>query len=372
MNEEILSASEKQITEWSQEIIKKNNLEKSSYIEDITDSIIAFFGGKLPDYNINAYETDEPTAITFNVRKIKQKEETENDKLDIFGSFFNSSTEEERNMESKLLETFSLIVKELNILHPINYSELIKELGLQTYDEPPKYSDENFIQWATKCIDYFKFSRDTPTLDLITNSIQFFNMLMTTYSVYYTKYKIPDKFPMYVDKIGDDPLFYASESLAIQKSYFATYTHILDMLERKQDYPKDSEFFYNLAHLYEELGMKSKAEYFGKIALGLEHHSIDALFELVMYYMEHKRAQDGLVYMKRLGGVYQVQNQMKLAVQMWQTVSRFDQGSDVVSALITLYNDLGMKNELNQILSYVKMNSDKYKDIENLIDKFQQ
>ncbi len=371
MAEEILSASEKQISEWSQEIIKKNNLAKNSYTEDITDSIIAFFKGKLPDYDIEVYEIEEP-AITFNVRKIIQKEETESDKLDIFGSFFNSSTEEERNMESKLLEAFKLIIKELNILHPINYSEITKKIGLQTYDKPPKYSDENFIQWATKCIDYFKFARDTPTLDLIINSIQFFDILMTTYSVYYTKYKIPDMFPIYVEKIGDDSLFYSSESLIIQKSYFATYIHILEILERKQDYPKDSEFFYNLAHVYEELGMKSRAEYFGKIALGLEHHNTDALFELVMYYIEHKRVQDGVEYMKRLGGVYQVQNQKKLAIQMWQGVSRFDQGADVVSALITLYNDLGMKNELNQILSYVKMNSDKYKDIMSLIDKFEQ
>jgi hypothetical protein len=289
---------------------------------------------------------------------------------DLFDVIFAPATEEEINLASKLLSVFNEMTKQLDYLHPIQYSVIIKKIGLQTFDEPPKYSDDNFILWATKCVDYFKFTKTTPLLELIKNSIKFFDMIFTTYSVIYSDYKQPEKFPVYFEKLADRPLMWASETDIVRKSYYAMYIHILEILKRGADYPKDSEMLYSLTYLYEVLGIKPRAKYFGDKALVLEHHDTFELSQLVLYYAEQKRFQDGTIYMKKLGGIYQQKGQKKLALQMWQGASRFDQGSDVAAALITLYDELGMVNELRQIVNFVKMNISRYTDIKNLVDKY--
>ncbi|NHJ49378.1 MAG: hypothetical protein FK733_16430 [Asgard group archaeon] len=331
MTDEVLSASNKQVSEWAMEMIKVYKLSKNTNFDDLANFIIKFFKEKLPGYEIYVYETDTPT-LSFEVRKIKPKKESKSDDLDILGGLFAPLSDEERNISSKLLVTFDETSKQLDILHPIHYSDTIKKIGLQTFDNPPKYSDDNFIRWAAKCIEFFRLTKTTPLLDLIKNSIQFFDMLFTTFSVKFTKYKRQEKFPVYVEKLADRPLSWALESDMVRKSYFATYLHILEKLKRKDAYPKDSEYFYSLAYIYEVLGIKPRAKYFGKIGLELKHHDSFELSQLVLYYAEHQRFQDGTIYMKKLGGIYQQKGQKKLALQMWQGASRFDQGSDVAAA----------------------------------------
>jgi hypothetical protein len=67
MSEEIISASNKLIVEWAQEIIKAYKLSKGSSATDLTNCIIKYFKEKLPDFDIGVYEINKPT-IKFDLR----------------------------------------------------------------------------------------------------------------------------------------------------------------------------------------------------------------------------------------------------------------------------------------------------------------
>jgi hypothetical protein len=370
-----VQASSKQISEWILEIIKNYNLTKETNFKELTESIAKYFMDKVSRYDIYVQAFDD-TELFFEIRKIKPKEAPCEDKekiddLDdlLFGEIFTPMTDEEREASAKLRVVFIELTNKLGILHPIHYPEIIKKIGLSVYDEPPKNSDENFQLWATKCIEYFKFTKSTPKLELIKNSAQFFDMIFTTYSIKYGTFKQAEKFPIYIDKLAERPLSWAVEIDIVRKNFYAYYIHILNKLQRTKDYPDDSEFWYSLVYLYDTMGLMVKTNEFGDIALKSNHYDSFELSQLCLYFVDRKRIKDGLRYLKKLGGIYLKEGKSKLALQIWNIASTVDQGSDVVSALLKLFDELGMKNELNQLLSYVTFHKDKYNDIKDLVEK---
>ncbi|NHJ40959.1 MAG: hypothetical protein FK731_13090 [Asgard group archaeon] len=373
---EILNASSKQINDWSNEIVKSNKLSKESQFSDLSNAIVDYFRELLPNYNIYGNDVYGKN-VNFSVRKKEDKKKAkvsskEKDDIDLsgyFSNFLEPLSEEEEKLAIKIKETFLTVVDILGKLHPINYTKKLKELGLIEYTKIPKSDSMLLAIWSKSIIDYFKLNTNTPILTLIKNVIQFFDMIFPGYDIYYQEYKDKIIFPLRIDKIGDDSLGWATEIMRIRLYLFATHQSILEKLNRKNDFPKDSEYFFNLALIYEEMGLKDQANKYGEYGISLPQRDTFGLSELITFYFDTKRFTDGLKYMKQLGNLYVKKGMKKPALQMWQMVSRFDRGLDVASNLIILYKELGMNKELEIVLDHISKNKHEYKGIEELLKK---
>jgi hypothetical protein len=270
---EITNATSKQIKEWSNEIMKTAKLSSESQFSDISNAIVDFFRKLLPKYKIYANDVYKKNiSITVlkeeekkKEKEVKQEEEPELSGIldSLFGDMPESLTEEEKKIASKLKETFLVIIADLGKLHPINYPDIVKKLGLSELKKPPKSDFANITNWSTKINGYFNIKQKTPILVVIKNIIQFFDMLFPDYEIYYQEFKDKNAFPLMIDRIGDDSLAWATEIMRIRLNIYATHQSILEKLNRKSDYPKDSEFFYDLTLIYEEMGLKDQANKYG-------------------------------------------------------------------------------------------------------------
>ena len=377
---EIINATNIEIKDWSKTIISSNKLTKESEFSDISYAIVDYYRDLLPNYNIFGNDVYRKN-VNFSVRKkidkkkakepSKKKEEPDLSSLydSLFSDMFESLSEDEEKLANKIRETFLTTISFLDKLHPINYPKILKKLGISEIIRTPKSEISNITAWSTKIIEYFKIKQNTPILTLIKNEMQFFDMLFPEYDVYYREYKNKITFPLAIDRRGDDSLAWATEIMRLRLNLFATHQTILEKLNRKNDYPKDSEYFFNLALIYEEMGLKDQANKYGEYGLSLPPRDTFGLSELITYYGDNKRFNDSLKYIKHIGNIYNKKGMKKLALQMWQLASRFDVGQDVVSNLIILYKELGMKKELDFSLDYISKNIDKYKGIEDLLKK---
>jgi hypothetical protein len=374
-----MKASKKQIKEWSSEIIKTSKLSSESQFSDISNAIVDFFRKIMPKYKIYAndvYRKNVSFTVLKEEDKKKEKEVKQKEKPEvssIFDSLLGISTEplteEEKKIASILKKTFLVILEDLGKLHPINYPEILKKIGLNELKKAPKSNFANITNWSTKIIDYFSIKEKTSISALIKNTMQFFDMIFPNYEVYYQEFKDKNAFPLMIDRIGDDSLAWATEIMYIRLNVYATYQTILEKFNRKNDYPKDSEFYYNLALIFDEMGLKDQSNKYGDYGLSLPPRDTYGLSELITYYTDNKRFSEMLKYLKRMGDIYNKKDMKKLALQMWQLASRFDTGLDVVSNLIILYKELGMKKELDFSLDYISKNINKYKGIEELLKK---
>ncbi|NHJ84999.1 MAG: tetratricopeptide repeat protein [Asgard group archaeon] len=314
---EIPEPSDEIITKWSNEIVSRNNLSDEFSYQKITDFIAKYVEEKFTQY----YVTASFTELGEEGFKIREKGTPMDDPLDWFKIAGEKElTEEEARVKEYTKLIYLKILSKLDMPNPAKYKEYLKELNLQSFIVPPDYRVSAFTVWADKIINYYKLTNTSSLETIIKKTIYFFDILFPDYSIYYTRYKDEVKYPVFIDKIDDDYLFWISVIDKIRKLIYCTHYQILKKFNRIRDYPKDPDFWFELVLVYEELGLKTEANGFGEMGIALNPRDLTLLTELATFYGEKKRFVDGLIYFKKSAELFFEQKQYAIALRISQNI----------------------------------------------------
>ena len=320
---EIPEPSEELAIDWANKIIASNKLTDLSSLEVIATSVANHVGEEFPAFFVSARLIHEGEFIF----QVRNKSDGPGDPLDWFKTL--GEDEEEQSQETKMLGKYALVTYEklleiLEITNPKSYKDHLKKLKMRTFESPPDYKKSVIDFWAKKIIDYFELTDKTPLKVIIKKTILFFDILYTGYCISYTKFKDERKYPVIIDKIGDDTLMWLDVTTKIRRSIYCVHFRILTTLGRIDDYPKDPEYWFELVLVYEKLGLKKEANVFGNRGLDLNPTEMIGLTELVEFYSEQRRFLDGLKYLKKSGEIFLERKQFKVSLDIWKKIINFE------------------------------------------------
>ena len=321
MNKQAFSPPTKeQIIEWSNKIIKENRLNDSTMFNDIITSVTYFFEKIYKEYHITQI-FDENSSASFYVSE--REESSAEDSM--FDFLLGPDTSEPMTKKGKAIaesitSTLEEILLKLDIINPGEYPRILKELGMNQLVTIPNYKEDTFDFWVDKIISYFKITSKTNIVLVQKKVILFFDLIFEKYSAYYRKYKDERIFPVYIDRIDDDSLAWASEIARMRNMLYLTYYLALDKLKRTAELPKDPDFWFDIALTYETMGKSSKANEFGEKGLSLNPTELGSLSDLALFYAEHNRFQQGLKYLKKLGEVFIDKGFFQQSLGLWQRI----------------------------------------------------
>ena len=344
---EIPEPSEELAIDWATKIIASNKLTDVSPLDVIATSVANHVGEEFPAFFVSARLIQDGEFIF----QVRNKSDGPSDPLDWFKTL--GEDEEEQTQETKMLGKYALVTYEklleiLDIANPKSYKEHLKKLKMRTFDSPPDYKKSVIDFWAKKIIDYFELTDKTPLKVIIKKTLLFFDILYTGYCISYNKYKDERKYPVVIDKIGDDTLMWLDVTTKIRRSIYSVHFRILTNLGRIKDYPQDPEYWFELVLVYEKLGLKKEANVFGKRGLALNPTEMIGLTELVEFYSEQRRFLDGLKYLKKSGEIFLDRKQLKISLDIWKKVTNFephikDNWINLEKVYLAMGNDLEAK-----------------------------
>ncbi|NHJ05554.1 MAG: hypothetical protein EAX90_12070 [Candidatus Heimdallarchaeota archaeon] len=322
MNNQAFSPpSKEQIMEWSNKIIKENRLTDSSMFNDIIMSITYFFEKIYKDYRV-AKITDEKSNVSFYVSKREEKISKEDSMFDfLLGPDTSKPMNEKEKLVAKSISlTLSEILLKLDIINPDDYPRLLKDLGMNKLAKLPDFREETFDFWADKIINHFKLTSNSDVIFVQKKIILFFDLIFEKYSTHYRKFKDEKIFPVHIDRIDDDSLAWATEIAKIRNMIYSTYYLALSKLNRSTDFPKDPDFWFDLALIYETMGNSGKASEYGERGLSLNPTELGSLSNLALFYAEHNKFHQGLKYLKKLGEIFINKGFFKQSLSLWQRI----------------------------------------------------
>ncbi|MHA1243570.1 MAG: tetratricopeptide repeat protein [Candidatus Heimdallarchaeota archaeon] len=311
---------EKLAKEIAKKIVASGKLGEISTLEDVAMVLGDYVEDEIAGFRADIFEPEiGEKCITAHKKSTKKADP------DDLGDFFDMLTgdplsEEEQDMTATIRLAYSLLLREYKILNPLAYKTIIERMGFKQLKTVPKYLDAKFDDWTSKIIEQFVITNDT-TAEKITNSvIQFFQMLIPDYSFKYHIWKDKKKYPLTIDKKGEDSLFYVFEINQIRGILFNIHYLLLNKLRRHKDYPKDPDFWFDLVILYEELDQKEKGYELGSQGLKLKPKEVGALSNLISYYLEKRRINDSLRFYKQTAHIYKAKKMLTIAEKSWKQI----------------------------------------------------
>jgi len=342
-------------TELAKKIVTSEQLRTTSTLEDVTIVIAKFIEKQYPEFRID-YLAPEMGVEGLSARKKKAKKDDPDDLSDIFDTFTDEPlTDEEQTITDLTGSVYSLVLKKYGIIKQADYKSIIEKMGLEQFKTVPNYSEVEYDEWASKIIEQFIITNDA-TVEKITNSvIQFFQMLIPDYLFKYYLWKDKKKYPLRIDKKGDDSLFYVFEINQIRGILFNIHYILLTKLQRQKDYPKDPDFWFDLVVLYEELGQKEKGYELGSHGLKLNPKEIGALSNLISYYLEKRQVKDSLRFYKHTAHIYKAKNILTVAEKSWKQIISVEPNSkENWQNLAEILTELGNEEEAQKCLERIK------------------
>ncbi|MHA1125337.1 MAG: tetratricopeptide repeat protein [Candidatus Heimdallarchaeota archaeon] len=311
---------EKLAKEIMKKIVISGKLGETSTLEEVAVVLGDYVEDELTGYRADIFDPE----IGENCISVRKKLEKKDD-LDDLSDFFDMLkgdplTEDEQGITTTIRLAYSLLLKKYKILDPLAYEKILEKMGLQQLKIIPKYSQATYESWSSKIIEQFIIT-NSASLEKVTNSvIQFFQMLFPDYSVKYYNWKDKKKYPLLIDKKGDDSLMWVMEIGQLRTILFNTHYVLLNKLRRKKDYPSDPDFWFDLVILYDEIAQKEKAKEFGAYGLKLNPQEVGALSSVISHYVEKRQLKESLPYLKQTAHIYTAKKMLSIAETTWKHV----------------------------------------------------
>ena len=338
--------SEEQKNEWAKKIIEAVDERKFYSLENVVNAIQNYFETQFPKYRIDTIGLEHGDACLV-VRKAPPPGSDPMD--DLFAAFKPDKeppTEDVLMMQKYVRASYLKILELLEMDNPAKYSEIIKKIGLRPFEKIPEYREQAFEFWTKKVIDYYKIKNKTPLEKIIKSIARFFKLLFSDYSFSFFIPKDKEYYPIAIDRMYESSGMWFMEIHKIRLMIYNIHYIILKKLKRYDDYSKDPNFWFDLVTLYEEMGLKDKADEFGAHGLSLDPKDLTGLTELVTHYIEKRDFRRGMKYIKKSGLIMKDKKMLKPALDIWKKIVEFEPHEKSHWLVIAeIYEEMGNSTE---------------------------
>jgi len=349
-----IQPDKQQIDGWIDKILTTNNLSEASSFEDILSITQQFFSDNFTDFQIIA-STDAYNNVSFYLKK-QAISKSEADLIfdSLLGPDISQPMDEECTRLSKTIKiTFEILLEKLSIVNPGDYPDVLSKMGLKQLTTVPSLTESIFLTYSEKIIDYYQLTPSTVSPIIAQKAIAFFNMLFHHYAIYYKEPVDSKQFPVRIERHDGNTLNWFTEVEKIERLLFCTYYQLLASLGRLFDYPLDSDFWFEVAYVYEALGDIEKADELGTIGLTyMTPTELQKLIEIAINYLENNEIQRGLKYLKKLGVIFIQKEFYKQALPLWQKITEYEPAiKDNWLSLAIVFEKLGENSQAKQCRS---------------------
>ncbi len=338
--------SEEQKNEWAKKIIESINERKFYSLENVVSAIQNYFETQFPNYRVNTIGLELGDECLL-VRKAPPPGSDPMD--DLFSAFIPDKeppTEDVLMMQKYVRASYLKILDLLEMDNPAQYSEIIAKIGLRPFEKIPEYREQAFEFWTKKVIEYYKIKSNTPLEKIIKSIARFFNLLFPDYSFAFFIPKDMEYYPIAIDRLYESSGMWFMEIHKIRLMIYNIHYIILKKLKRFNDYPKDPNYWFDLVVLYEEMGLKDKADEFGAHGLSLDPDDLTGLTELASLYIEKRDFRRGLRYIKKSGLIMKEKKMFQPALDIWKKIAEFEPHDKSHWLVIAdIYEEMGNSTE---------------------------